>query len=300
MADRFALPTTLTSVVVPAAVAAFMKRPARRAAGEADGCPDPPLERTPSGRLFVMDSAAFLETLEREGRLLADAAELAGTDAKVPTCPGWQVRDLLRHTGAVHRWAASYIAEGHTTPRGIDDGPDLDGTDLMVWYRDSHHHLVETLAAAPPDAPAWTFHPAPLPSPSPLAFWTRRQAHETTVHRYDAESAQGGETGPIDAEFATDGIDELLRGFHARPKSQVRTQAPRVLRMSTTDTGAVWTVRLSPEPPVTTRDEAGDADCELTGTAGQLYLALWNRRPLPDLSGDTSLAALWREKSAIV
>ncbi|MDX2590889.1 MULTISPECIES: maleylpyruvate isomerase family mycothiol-dependent enzyme [Streptomyces] len=246
-----------------------------------------------------METAEFLTTLDREGRLLAAAAAEAGTDAKVPTCPEWQVADLLRHTGAVHRWAAALVADGHTAPRPLGDGPDLDGAELVAWYRDSHRLLVDTLAAAPADLECWTFHPAPCPSP--LAFWTRRQAHETAVHRYDAESARGGTASPIDAGFAADGIDELLRGFHARPRSRVRTERPRVLRVRAVDAGAdaVWTVRLSAEPPVTSRDAAGDAEAELIGPAERLYLALWNRGPVPSVTGDRSLATLWRETSGI-
>ncbi|MFF4040393.1 maleylpyruvate isomerase family mycothiol-dependent enzyme [Streptomyces sp. NPDC001816] len=246
-----------------------------------------------------METAEFLETLDREGRLLAAAAELAGTDAKVPTCPEWQVKDLLRHTGAVHRWATALVADAHTAPRPLTDGPDLDGAELVAWYRDSHRRLVETLAAAPADLECWTFHPAP--SPSPLAFWTRRQAHETAVHRYDAEAARGGTASPIATEFAADGIDELLRGFHARPRSRVRTEQPRVLRVRAVDAGAdaVWTVRLSTEPPVTSRDGSGAAETELAGPADQLYLALWNRMPVPGVTGDPALAALWRETSGI-
>lgn len=262
----------------------------------------PPFDRTPSGTLTRMETADFVRTLDREGLLLAAAAEEAGVDAKVPTCPDWQVRDLLRHTGAVHRWAAAFVAQAHTSPRPLGSGPDLDGPELLAWYRDSHRHLVDTLGGASPDVECWTFHPAP--NPSPLAFWARRQAHETTVHRFDAESARGGTPTGIAAEFAVDGIDELLRGFHARPRSRVRTEEPRLLRVRATDAGAdadaVWAVRLSAEPPVTTREESdGDADAELAGPAAQLYLALWNRLPVPDVTGDASLAALWREKSAI-
>ncbi|AGS67920.1 maleylpyruvate isomerase family mycothiol-dependent enzyme [Streptomyces collinus] len=246
-----------------------------------------------------METAEFLTTLDREGRLLAAAAAEAGTDAKVPTCPEWQVADLLRHTGAVHRWAAALVADGHTAPRPLGDGPDLDGAGLVAWYRDSHRLLVDTLAGAPADLECWTFHPAPCPSP--LAFWTRRQAHETAVHRYDAESARGGTASPIDAGFAADGIDELLRGFHARPRSRVRTERPRVLRVRAVDAGAdaVWTVRLSTEPPVASRDAAGDAKAELIGPAERLYLALWNREAVPSVTGDRSLATLWRETSGI-
>lgn len=245
-----------------------------------------------------METADFVRALEREGVLLAAAAEEAGVDAKVPTCPDWQVRDLLRHTGAVHRWAAAFVAEALPSPRPLDDGPDLDGAELLAWYRDSHRHLVNVLDTAAPDVRCWTFHPAP--NPSPLAFWARRQFHETTVHRFDAETARGGATSDITAQFAADGIDELLRGFHARPKSRVRTEEARVLRVRASDVDAVWTVRLSAEPPVTTPgDQGGDADVEVTGPAAQLYLALWNRVPLPNVKGDHALAALWREKSGI-
>ncbi|WP_190014761.1 maleylpyruvate isomerase family mycothiol-dependent enzyme [Streptomyces lucensis] len=246
-----------------------------------------------------METAEFLETLDREGQLLAAAAADAGTGAKVPTCPGWQVRDLLRHTGAVHRWAAAFVADRHTTPRPIGDSPDLDGAELVTWYRDSHRLLVGTLAAAPADVECWTFLPAA--GPSALAFWTRRQAHETTVHRYDAEAARGGPASPVAREFAVDGIDELLRGFHARPKSRVRTEEPRTLRIRAVDAGpdAAWTVRLTAGPPVTVRGAAGEAEAELSGPADALYLALWNRAPVPAVSGDDSLAALWRERSGI-
>ena len=243
-----------------------------------------------------METAEFVEILDHEGRSLAVAAEAAGTDAKVPTCPEWQVRDLLRHTGMVHRWAAAFVAEGHTSPRPDGGLPDLDGAELLAWFVEGHRHLVDTLRSADPDMRCWAF----LPAPSPLAFWARRQAHETTVHRFDAETARGDADAGIAPDFAADGIDELLRGFHSRAKSRLRSDEPRVLRVRATDLdGAVWTVRLSQEPPVAERGDAGDADCELAGPAAELYLSLWNRLPFPSVTGDASVAALWREKSAV-
>ncbi|WP_345590581.1 maleylpyruvate isomerase family mycothiol-dependent enzyme [Streptomyces marokkonensis] len=243
-----------------------------------------------------MEITMFVQVLRTEGTLLATAAEAAGTGAKVPTCPGWQVRDLLRHTGMVHRWATAFVSEGHTGPRPDGGLPELDGTALVAWFREGHEQLVDALADASPDLRCWHF----LPAPSPLAFWARRQAHETTVHRIDAESARGGDPTGIGVDFAVDGIDELLCAFHARPKSAVRTEVPRTLRVRATDPpGSVWTVRLSAEPPVTERDDAGNADCELNGPAAQLYSALWNRGPLPEVTGDASLAALWRARSGV-
>ncbi|WP_077800687.1 maleylpyruvate isomerase family mycothiol-dependent enzyme [Streptomyces sp. JHA26] len=244
-----------------------------------------------------MEIITFVETLDHEGELLAAAAEKAGTGAEIPTCPGWRIRDLLRHTGAVHRWAAAFVAEGHTSYRPEGGLPDLDGVELVAWFRQGHRQLVDTLAGAAPDVECWHF----LPAPSPLAFWARRQAHETTVHRFDAESAGGGDPSGVDAGFAADGIDELLRGFHALPRSGVRSAEPRVLRVRATDLdGAVWTVRLSAQPPAAERGDTGDAECEVAGPAAQLYLSLWNRLPFPHVTGDASLAALWRERSAVV
>ncbi|MFC8362873.1 maleylpyruvate isomerase family mycothiol-dependent enzyme [Streptomyces griseorubiginosus] len=251
-----------------------------------------------------METAEFIRILEREGRSLASAAEHAGTDAKVPTCPGWQVRDLLRHTGVVHRWATTFVAEGLTAFRPMAEEPGLDGEELLAWFRTGHRRLVDTLDSAAPDVECWRF----LPAPSPLAFWARRQAHETAVHRFDAEAARGGTPGTIardfaaelGRDFAADGIDELLRGFHARAKSGARSAEPRVLRVRASDTdGAVWTVRLSEEPPAAERGEQGPADCEVSGPTADLYLALWNRLPFPRVTGDTSVAEFWRQRSAV-
>ncbi|MFI2618657.1 maleylpyruvate isomerase family mycothiol-dependent enzyme [Streptomyces sp. NPDC018584] len=245
-----------------------------------------------------MDISQHIQVISAEGQLLARAAERAGPDAKVPTCPDWEVRDLLRHTGMVHRWAAAFVAERRTEFRLGGELPELDGAALLDWFREGHAALVDTLTTAPPDVDCWSF----LPAPSPLAFWARRQAHETTVHRVDAESARGGAPSPVAVEFAVDGVEELLLGLHAREKSQVRSDVPRVLRVRTTDAAddQVWTVRLSEEPPVTERGATAPADCEISGPAAELYLSLWNRLPFPGVTGDRSLAALWRERSAIV
>ncbi|MGW0940101.1 maleylpyruvate isomerase family mycothiol-dependent enzyme [Streptomyces sp. NPDC002666] len=249
-----------------------------------------------------MKIAEHIRSLDVEGRLLADAAQEAGTGAPVPSCPGWQVRDLLGHTAMVHTWAAAFVTEGHTSYVPDAGEPDLDGPELLDRFRAGHRLLVEALDRAPQDLECWAFFAAP----SPLAFWARRQAHETTIHRVDAESARGGSLSPVASDHAVDGVDELLRGFHARPKSRVRTDVPRTLRVRATDTGSAWTVRLSAEPPVTVREEDGSpvlpsVDCELSATAQELYLTLWNRRPLTALTvtGDPDLARLWRDNSSV-
>ena len=248
-----------------------------------------------------MEIAEHVNALRREGEWLADAAERAGLDAPVPPCAPWQVKDLLRHTGYVHRWAARHINE---CPDEIIDGSSeeeilsggADDARLLAWFRDGHAALARTLATADPAVACPTF----MPAPSPLAFWARRQAHETAIHRADADSAAG--TIPeYEAGFAADGIDELIIGFGRRRKYQPgsATDGAR-LRVVATDTGDAWLIeagdgRMQPRRDVGGQEEAG---CTVSGSASGLYLYLWNRadaaRVGVTVAGDPGLLSAWQ------
>jgi uncharacterized protein (TIGR03083 family) len=248
-----------------------------------------------------MEIAEHVNALRREGEWLADAAERTGLDAPVPPCAPWQVKDLLRHTGYVHRWAARHINE---CPDQIIDGPSeeeilsggADDARLLAWFRDGHARLAQTLATADPAVACATF----MPAPSPLAFWARRQAHETAIHRADADSAAG--TIPeYEAGFAADGIDELIMGFGLRRKYQPGSNADGTrLRVLATDTGDAWLVeaiegRVQPRRDVGGQEEAG---CAVSGPASGLYLYLWNRadagRAGVTVAGDPGLLFAWQ------
>ena len=56
-----------------------------------------------------LDLNGYLAVLATEATALAAAAEEAGLDAPVPTCPGWTVNDLVLHIGEVHRWATAAV-----------------------------------------------------------------------------------------------------------------------------------------------------------------------------------------------
>jgi hypothetical protein len=60
-----------------------------------------------------MEPDEHIAALDADGTLLAAAAERAGLDAPIPGCPFWKMRELLRHTGYVHRWAAGYVTHGY-------------------------------------------------------------------------------------------------------------------------------------------------------------------------------------------
>jgi uncharacterized protein (TIGR03083 family) len=245
-----------------------------------------------------MEIAEHIDALYRQGDLLAAAAERAGLDASVPPCPSWQVKDLLRHTGYVHRWAARHITE---CPDTVLDGPEeaevLRGgaadPDLLAWFRAGHAALVETLTTADPGLVCATF----MDAPSSLAFWARRQAHETAIHRADAESASGGRP-EYEPDFATDGVDELIMGFGQRRKYRPSADRDGSMQVRTTDTGHAWHVGTEGGRVQARRAHDGPASCTLTGPASDVYLFLWNRgnagQANVTIDGDTAFLELWQ------
>jgi uncharacterized protein (TIGR03083 family) len=233
-----------------------------------------------------------------QGRLLVEAAVAAGPDASVPTCPDWTVTDLLLHTAGVHRWAADIVARGLSEPDNDEeyfrDGPrDHRAVDEYV---DAHAALCSALAEAPADLECFTF----LPAPSPLAFWARRQCHETAIHRADADAAAGIRTR-FDRELAADGVDELLTCFVPRPRSRLRSDVPWTFTVTTSDTDESWTVWVSDEPPRTERTALRGATCTVGGPAEDLFLLLWNRGSTDglDVDGDATRLEQWHGDVAV-
>jgi uncharacterized protein (TIGR03083 family) len=243
-----------------------------------------------------VDIGAHVNAIQEHGVGLADAAERAGLDASVPTCPEWHVRDLVAHQGQVHRWAATFVATGRTdTGLELEVAPGDDG--LPAWFRAGHAQLVDALNRAPADLECWSF----LPAPSPLAFWARRQAHETTIHRADAEAAIGKQLD-VDTALAVDGIDELLLGFYARKRGRLVADPAVTLGLRATDAHAddAWTIVIGPEGREVSRGKA-DGNCVVSGRASDLYQFGWNRRDRSAVAieGEPSVLDLWQELARI-
>src|SRR3954468_16836246 len=141
-----------------------------------------------------MEVEALIGAIRNGGDLMAAAADTAGPDAAIPTCPEWCMRDLVRHQGEVHRWATVIVRDELSNPE-VERPPSPGDDALVPWFRQGCEALVDVLERADPSVECFAF----LPAPSPLAFWARRQAHETGIHRVDAEGAVGTIT-----PFATD------------------------------------------------------------------------------------------------
>lgn len=241
-----------------------------------------------------------LAAIREHANALGAAALAAGLDADTVTCPGWMIRDLVAHIGGVHRWAAGNVAKGEVTD---DETTAMFAApadpELLLWYADGYAALVSTLSEANANTNYYTFLPNIA---SPLEFWARRQAHETAIHRVDAESPLGL-IPHLETRFAADGLDELINGFAARSGGRLRADPPVTLMIAPSDAPACWRVRVGPEgrEVITSSAVTGDADLTVRGPAADLYLLLWNRGGTDrvDLDGDGSLLDLWRDKLTI-
>ncbi len=230
---------------------------------------------------------------------MVDAAQRAGLDADIVTCAGWQVRDLLRHIGAVHQWAAAHIVDRRAEElegdlEDVVGGWPPDG-DLVAWARERHDNLVTALNAADPDYPYWTWRPAK----SPLMFWARRQAHETAIHRADAASAERG-VPSFSRPFAVDGIDELVLDVVGARRGTLPLDAPTVVAFEASDHPRRWWASMAPEGfTVGTGDHP--ADCEVRAPASVLYRLVWHRAGDDEceITGDLGALARWWEQVAI-
>lgn len=140
--------------------------------------------------------------------LAADAARLRAVAAErlavpVPSCPDWSVDDLVRHVAQVYLHKVAAMQQGK---RPADWPPDLDAEPTLALFDRAFAELSAELDRHSPADPTWTFYPGD----QTVAFWLRRMAQETVMHRIDAELAADAVT-PVPADLALDGVDEVLR-----------------------------------------------------------------------------------------
>ncbi|MFE5867075.1 maleylpyruvate isomerase family mycothiol-dependent enzyme [Streptomyces roseifaciens] len=234
-------------------------------------------------------------------------ATVKGADpaAPVPSCPGWTLTDLTRHTGSVHRWFTVLLS------RRIQQPPTSREVDLHLpeqpdgypdWLATGATEAAQVFAATDLDAPMWAWG-----LDQHARFWVRRMLFETLVHRADAELALG--LSPhIDRVLAVDGVDEFLTNLPFAslfaPGTAELRGPDRTLRFGCTDGDDDWLIRLRPDGfgLVTGDDRPRTADATVRGTAADLLLLLYGRLDRNSdafqLLGDQDLIAHWFTHSA--
>lgn len=250
-----------------------------------------------------MDAARHLEILRAEGDHVA-ALPPEALDAPVPSIPDWTVERVVRHLCRIHLWVAATFAADPTGPpadvstlRPVPTGPDC-----LPAYRQALDDLLAEFDRLGPAAPAASF----IGEAVDLAWWARRQAHEVSVHRIDAQdgvhAAGGAEPDPLAVDGAADGVDEWARLFMAtrwlqRHEGGVPTGlVGSTVHLHGTDhpvpaDGAEWLLRFQADA-IEVEATHAKGDVALRGKAEELLLVLWRRRPLDlvNVVGDRTVA----------
>jgi uncharacterized protein (TIGR03083 family) len=245
----------------------------------------------------------YIEAITRESAALADAVRAGDVAAPVPSCPGWTVGKLVKHTSTAQRWADAIVERRSTEPvdaksldLGLSDDIERDAGALAEWFGRGASHLTATLAAAGPDVEVWSWAGF-----NRAGFWSRRMAQETLMHRWDGEAARGAPR-PLDGQLAVDGIDERFANL---PATMQRTGTPmtgdgETVHLHCTDEEGEWLVRLTPDGPEITRTHA-KGDVAARGSASDLLLLVYGRvaPERVDVFGDVDLLRRFQELSRL-
>jgi uncharacterized protein (TIGR03083 family) len=237
------------------------------------------VDRGEDGVMATLDDDAYLGHIEQHGLGLADAAARAAWSDRVPSCPEWTVDDLVWHITEVQHFWRWIVRERAADPSGYEGLQRVSGDELLSVCRAGAGSLVETLRAADPDDPVWSWRPD-----TTVRWVIRRQAHEAAMHRWDAEASAGTDWS-VPADLAVDGIDEFFEYMTTRPADDAAPVGGTV-HLHCTDTDGEWLV-ADPEPgaPFTVTREHAKGDAAVRGTASDLLLLVWRRVGL-DAGGD--------------
>lgn len=241
--------------------------------------------------------------------LLRSRIEHADLTVPVPSCPGWNAGQLLRHLGGGHRWCEAIVRTRAAEPLPDDHFRDLSGFThedpavLGPWLTEGAARLADTLRAAGPDARVWT----PVPGET-ASFFARRFAHETVVHRADATLALGAGFAVVE-DVARDALDEwmelgsLPQMFEHHPAKRELLGPGRTLHLHATDTApesaAEWLVDLTGDT-LAWRRAHEKAAVALRGPLTDLLLVVYGRRSARseglEILGDAELLDFWLER----
>lgn len=254
-----------------------------------------------------MEASRYLDCLAADYGDLRDAVATVEPTVTVPSCPGWTVADLVVHVSQVYLHKAALMRTGKEPqpwpPPGLAAEPPL------ALLGRSYGELRAEFSVREPGAPAPTW----FGPDQTVAFWIRRMAQETVIHRIDAELAAGLPVTPVPADLAADGTDEVLTVMLAYLAQQWPDDFAELagghlaaegghdaITITAGDTS--WTIRPSPRQ-VVVEDGARRAPRLLVqGPPGAVLRWLWGRAgdDAVQLDGDPGWADYLRRMLAAV
>ncbi len=230
------------------------------------------------------DKSSYISAWRKQASKLVEAAGQADMSLAVPSCPEWNMSELVVHVASLYHFVAQQVntAEPVTyEPIAVDDDP----VSLLQRHEETLSGVFDGIQL---DDPAWN----PYPQPKTVRTWLTRVQNDTAVHAWDAQRALG-RPDAIDTVVAVDGVTELLGALlPVSWATQDRDGLSGVVRFAAEDVGKQWRLRIRGGlVALLDSDSVGDDVAQATGTASDLLLTLWGRIPYDDLdvSGDVEL-----------
>ncbi len=221
---------------------------------------------------WLDDNIRWFETI--------DAASLA---VDVPRCPGWDVEQVVSHLaiglGLGYRYALTAPLDADQSSAFADvpwPAQPPRGRAALDAFSVEMGACRAAFAAIDPDQPCWTYA-----GPGVAAFWFRRAAIETTLHRMDVAEALDRDATDLAPVRAADAIAETIE--FALPLAAIITAAEP----------AAVSVRLRGADGVMVLGD-GPVSARITGSGPSLLQTLWGR-PAGGItiSGDRGAANQW-------
>lgn len=248
-----------------------------------------------------MNKSQYLTCLAADIQKFSAAASL-GLDPNVPGCPAWTVGKLVVHLADVYDWWSNIVEHRLLDPADIEalegclkgerapreSAEFAQSRAALDYFKEQATRIQDALAAADPAQPTWAWWP---PNQT-AAFAQRRMAHETSIHRWDAESAHGVQTPIVPRELASDGIDEAVKNELTGWPDEGKTFPNASFHVHCTDGPGEWMIRASGKT-IEVTDEHATADLAITGSASDLVLFIWGRISATQLTlhGDQDLVS---------
>ena len=200
-------------------------------------------------------------------------------DQAVPRCPGWDLEHLINHLS--FGVGVAYPAAIATSPTDELSVTPLTsalptGSEALEKFEENFSACLQMMRETDPTQPCFTYAGA-----GTAAFWFRRAAAETTLHRMDAADALGQSMVHLREAWSADAIREAVE--FALPLAAAKVGTPE---------GELVIESPCLENPISVGHGAPAA--VLTGEPHDVLDTLWGRsNTRVKITGDRALAAQW-------
>ncbi|GAA2276135.1 maleylpyruvate isomerase family mycothiol-dependent enzyme [Glycomyces scopariae] len=251
-----------------------------------------------------METSAYLDGVVGQTREFADLVDGKDAAAPVPTCPKWNLFDLVDHVGSVQRMVTMLVDDRMSEPSDAFaryvPAPS-DSTLWRDWLNEGAAEAQRAFRSVSDDTPVWD----PSGAAAGVPFWSRRLFGEICVHGADGAAALGTDYR-LRPDYAAEAIEDWLDTLTSEGYWENRPDFAdgmrgdgQTLHFHADDADGEWLARREQDRVALERTH-GEADLTMSGPASDLLLVISRRRPLAaapslEIAGDRALLDRWIE-----